>query len=1090
MSLTIRSVLVANRGEVAVRVLRAVRELDLRGVAICSEDDALALHVRRASDVVKLSGRGATPYLDVAAIVDAAKRSQCDAVHPGYGFLSESAALARACGDAGLIFVGPTADTLALLGDKVAARDLAQRCDVPVTAGTVGSTTLEQARTFVTSLQGAPAIIKAVNGGGGRGMRIVHSASEVEQAYGVCRQEARASFGDDAVYVEQLIARARHIEVQVIGDGTGAVTHLWERECTLQRRRQKLIEVAPSPTLSSAMRTQMIAAALRMAGELRYRGLATFEFLVEIDDAGAERSFVFMEANPRLQVEHTVTEEITGVDLVQTQLRIASGATLHALGLTQDKVAVPRGVAVQARVNMETMQRDGDALPSVGTLSTFELPSGPGVRVDSFGYAGYATSAQFDSLLAKVIASAPHGSYRDALARCDRALGELRVEGVATNAKFLQALLRDPRVRANDVHTRFVEEHIEQWVSDEDAVLGDAMIEDAPLGTIAIVAPILGTIVSVEVGEGETVARGQPLWVIEAMKMQHVVEATHDGVLQQIVRQRGETVRAGQRLGLLSASAGDARAAQDLGTIDVAAIRPDLAETIERHALGLDARRADAVSKRHKTGHRTARENIHDLVDAGSFVEYGALAIAAQRGRRSEEELREKTPADGLVMGIGSVNGAQFDETRAQCVVMSYDYMVLAGTQGVQNHLKKDRMFHLAERLRLPVVFFTEGGGGRPGDTDALSVTALDCLAFSYFGQLSGLVPLVGIASGRCFAGNALLLGCCDVIIATEDANIGMGGPAMIEGGGLGVFAPEDVGPTSVQVPNGVIDVLVRDEAEAVRVAKQYLAYFQGATADHSCADQRLLRTLVPENRLRVYDVHRVIDTLCDAGSVLELRPQFAPGMITALGRIEGRPIGIIANNPIHQSGAILSPDADKAARFMQLCDAHDLPILFLCDTPGFMVGPEAEKTALVRHLSRMVVTAGSLSVPFFTIVLRKGYGLGSMAMAGGSFRAPQFIVAWPTGEFGGMGFEGAVKLAFRSQLNAIDDPEQRKQVFDSLVAEAYRRGKGLNVATHFEIDDVIDPAESRTWILSALKSAPPTRERRSGKKRPFIDTW
>jgi acetyl-CoA carboxylase carboxyltransferase component len=391
--------------------------------------------------------------------------------------------------------------------------------------------------------------------------------------------------------------------------------------------------------------------------------------------------------------------------------------------------------------------------------------------------------------------------------------------------------------------------------------------------------------------------------------------------------------------------------------------------------------------------------------------------------------------------------------------------------------------------MRLPVVFFTEGGGGRPGDTDAPGVAGLDCMAFHLFGRLSGLVPLVGINSGRCFAGNAALLGCCDVVIATANSSIGMGGPAMIEGGGLGVFRPEEVGPMRVQVPNGVVDVAVADEAEAVRVAKQYLSYFQGAIGDWDCADQRLVRGIVPENRLRVYEVRSVIETLADAGSVLELRHDFGLGMVTALIRVEGRPLGVVANNPKHLAGAIDSPGADKAARFMQLCDAFDIPILFLCDTPGIMVGPEVEKSALVRHCCRLFVVGGSLTVPFFTIVLRKSYGLGAQAMAGGSHKAPLFTVSWPTGEFGGMGLEGAVKLGFRKELAAIEDPAERKKAFDHMVARAYQHGKALNTATHFEIDDVIDPAESRRWIVNALRAAP-VPPPRQGKKRPCVDTW
>jgi len=442
-----------------------------------------------------------------------------------------------------------------------------------------------------------------------------------------------------------------------------------------------------------------------------------------------------------------------------------------------------------------------------------------------------------------------------------------------------------------------------------------------------------------------------------------------------------------------------------------------------------------------------------------------------------------------MIAGVGSVNGELFDDEQARCAILSYDYTVLAGTQGGQNHRKKDRLFDIAEQWRLPVVFFTEGGGGRPGDTDGIGGAGLDCWAFNYWGKLSGLVPMVGINSGRCFAGNAALLGCCDVVIATENSNIGMGGPAMIEGGGLGVFRPEEVGPMDVQVGNGVVDIAVKDEEEAVNVAKQYLSYFQGPIKDWTCADQRLLRTIIPENRLRMYDVRAVIETLADDGSVLELRRDFGLGMVTAFARIEGRPVGIIANNPSHLAGAIDSPGADKATRFMTLCDAFDIPLVFLCDTPGIMVGPEVEKTALVRHAARMFVNSASITVPMMTIVLRKGYGLGAQAMAGGSFKAPFFTIAWPTGEFGGMGLEGAVKLGYRKELAALEDPEERTALYEKMVNRMYEHGKAISTASYFEIDDVIDPKESRFWISRALRSVP-TPPKREGKKRPCIDTW
>ncbi|NRA02416.1 MAG: biotin carboxylase [Myxococcales bacterium] len=614
---------------------------------------------------------------------------------------------------------------------------------------------------------------------------------------------------------------------------------------------------------------------------------------------------------------------------------------------------------------------------------------------------------------------------------------------------------------------------------------------DAPLppNALAVKAPLQGTVVAFEVNVGDLVQAGQPLLVLEAMKLEHSVEADASGVVLSLCVREGETVSEGDNLILLEPAEVEAREAPRPVGVDLAAVRDDLSEVEERRELGLDAARPDAVARRRKTGQRTARENLEDLCDPGTYVEYGPLVVAAQRRRRALQDLIERTPADGLVAGIGNINSDLFGEADTRCIVMSYDYTVLAGTQGLQNHRKKDRMFELAWRWKLPLVFLTEGGGGRPGDTDGIGVAGLDCLAFNYFGRLSGLVPLVGINSGRCFAGNAALLGCCDVIIATENSNIGMGGPAMIEGGGLGEFRPEEIGPMEVQVPNGVVDLPVADEAEAVQVARRYLSYFQGPIENWSCADQRALRSAIPENRLRVYDVRSVLEKLADTGSVLELRRAFGPGMLTALIRIEGRPLGVIANNPVHLAGAIDSPGADKAARFMQLCDAFDLPLLFLCDTPGIMVGPEVEKTALVRHAARMFVTGASVSVPFFTIVLRKAYGLGAQAMAGGSFKAPFFAVSWPTGEFGGMGLEGAVKLGYRRELDAVEDPEEREALFEEMVERMYTHGKALNTASHFEIDDVIDPADSRRWLVRSLNAVPPAAPRR-GKKRACIDTW
>jgi acetyl-CoA carboxylase carboxyltransferase component len=606
---------------------------------------------------------------------------------------------------------------------------------------------------------------------------------------------------------------------------------------------------------------------------------------------------------------------------------------------------------------------------------------------------------------------------------------------------------------------------------------------------VVVRAPLQGTVVAVSSARGATVAEGAPVLTLESMKMEHVVRAPASGIVRSLSVEAGMVVGADDELARIEPGDGPALAVTAPVAAEPGAVRPDLEAVLVRQRQTRDEGRPDVVARRHRDGRRTARENIADLCDPDSFVEYGSLAIAAQRGRRPVDELIERTPADGLVAGIGRVNGSVVPDGRSACVVLSYDYTVLAGTQGQQNHRKKDRIFELAERQRLPVVLFAEGGGGRPGDTDYAVITGLDTTAFASFGRLSGLVPLVGIASGRCFAGNAALLGCCDVIIATRDASIGMGGPAMIEGGGLGTYRPEEVGPLSVQVPNGVVDVVADDDADAVRLARRYLSYFQGSTADWQCADQRLLRSSIPEERRQVYDIRSLVTTMADVDSVLELRSGFARGMVTALVRVEGRPIGVVANDPAHLGGAIDSEGADKAARFLQLCDAHDLPILFLCDTPGFMVGPEAERTAQVRHFSRLFVIGASITVPFFTIVLRKGYGLGAQAMAGGSFRSPLFVVAWPSGELGGMGLEGAVRLGFRRELDAVEDPAARQALFDDMVERAYEHGRAVNVASAFEIDDVIDPVDTRRRIVEGLRSAPATVPR-TGKKRNCIDTW
>ncbi len=596
---------------------------------------------------------------------------------------------------------------------------------------------------------------------------------------------------------------------------------------------------------------------------------------------------------------------------------------------------------------------------------------------------------------------------------------------------------------------------------------------------LEIRTPLQSQIVQCLVQPGDAVTTGQLLMVLEAMKMEHEITAPMDGEIRALHFSEGEAV--GENDVLVTMQQSPAFAAPVLKQEHVSSpstLRADLTRLQARLEHTLDVNRPEAVSKRHALGLRTARENIADLCDLDSFSEYGALAVAAQSQRRTADDLIRNTPADGMVTGIGSIAGQR-------CAILAYDATVLAGTQGMRNHQKTDRLLGLALEHQLPVVFFAEGGGGRPGDVDMPIVAGLHVATFASFAKLNGQIPVIGITTGRCFAGNAALLGCCDVIIATRSSNIGMGGPAMIEGGGLGVFKPEAIGPSQVQHANGVIDILVEDEAQAVAAAKKYLAFFQGIAPDWQTPDAELLRNVVPENRLRVYDSLAALHAIADTDSALNLRTGFGIGIHTALARIEGRAVGIIANNPQHLGGAIDADAADKASRFMQLCNAHGLPLVSLVDTPGFMVGPETEATAQVRHVSRMFIAAAHLRVPFLSVVLRKGYGLGAMAMTAGGFHAPMCTVAWPSAEFGAMGLEGAVRLGYKKELEALTEGPQRDALFAQLLTQHIENGSAIAMATTLEIDAVIDPAQTRAWLVQGLASGR-VKELRGGA----IDSW
>ncbi|GAA4282736.1 carboxyl transferase domain-containing protein [Brevibacterium daeguense] len=1044
-----RTLLVANRGEIAVRIIRSAKLMGFRTVAVHSSDEATALHVQLADEAHALDQSGPKAYLDIERIIEIARQSQADFLHPGYGFLAENPEFSRACERAGVTFVGPSAEMLKLFGDKASARQHATALGVPVPRGTGVIDGGAEAGTFFDAISveaGATGImVKAVAGGGGRGSAPVRDRVELERTLRRCSREAEAAFGNGELFLEELLETYRHIEVQVLADQHGNVVALGDRDCSIQRRRQKLLEIAPAPELRDDVRQRLQEHAVTLLSDTPYVGLATVEFLVHEDRV------VFLEVNPRIQVEHTVTEEIFNIDLVRLSLELAAGTSVVDLGLTTH--APPRpGFAIQARINGETVLTTGEIGPASGAISELNLPAGPRVRVDTHAREGMRVSGEFDSLLAKVIAGG--STFAEALERLRLAIEELTIDGVDHNGA-LHLLLIESLGDAAAVPTV---SYFEQWF--EENAIGQQLSVSEDLGPVddsVLVAPVPGTIVGVQHQPGETVRAGSDVLVIESMKMEYSVQVHATAVLTSVHCSVGEQVTAGQVLGQIEPIADSSAGAVDLDHAAEERVRQDLQDVLARQEKALDRGRPEVVEARHAGGRMTAREHIASVIDPDSFVEMGSLALAAQRRRRSAEELVEKSPADGIITGTATIRGVK-------TAIAAYDYTVMAGTQGYINHQKTDRLLELAIKHELPLVLFAEGGGGRPGDTDIPEGVGLISRTFELAAELSGLTLTVAVVSGYCFAGNAALVGACDFVVATKGSNIGMGGPAMIEGGGLGRFKPTDIGPADEQAAIGVVDVLVDDDHQAGRAVRDIFGLVHSQPSFEVSPNPRL-RTTVPESRLRAYDMRPLIEELVDPGSFLELGADFAPTMVTGICSVGGRPFGLLANNPLHMGGAIVVDGADKASRLLRICNTLGLPVLSLCDTPGFMVGPESDGQGAVRRFGSFFVAGAQLTVPLITVVTRKGYGLGAMAMAGGSFRRPDYLVAWPSGEFGGMGLEGAVRLGYKRELEAETDPVKRQALYDSLLGKLYDAGKALNVAGTFDIDDVIDPADTPVLI-------------------------
>lgn len=1080
-TMVLRKILIANRGEIAIRIARTAHAMGISTVGIHTADDATSLHAKHMDEMRVLPLAGVAGYLDYKTIVALAIETGCDALHPGYGLLSERVELAQECQDRGVVFIGPTADTLGMQGNKVSARALAIDWGIPVIMGSPPLADSDAACAIFEEFGKSPMMLKAVNGGGGRGIRVVKCIDEIGAAFDQCRAEALAAFGDDTIYAERFLTSARHIEVQIIGDGK-SITHLWDRDCSVQRRNQKVIELAPAPGLDPQTRTALLAAAVKIGKGCNYRGLGTIEFLVETDAQGGA-GFYFIETNPRIQVEHTITEEITGLDLVELQLRIAAGEILSEIGLNVAEPQPPIGIAMQLRINTETFNPEGEVIPTGGVLSAFSPPTGPGVRIDSYGYSGYRTNPNFDSLLAKLIIHERTGDLERLLRKSENALSEFYIDGIETNIPFLYGLLKLPELADWSVNVRTVDRHMRDLVTSVSAprrfveIIANQTPDEKntvilPDGCVAIRAPMQAAVHSIHVVEGEEFIKGQEIAVIEAMKMQHVVLAEASGTVLSLPINQGDLIDENGILLIYAPDENNHEIKSAGEALDPEYIRPDLALLQKRVGYTLDENRPRAIQRRRDRKQRTTRENISDLCEGGDFHEYGQLLLAGQRRKHGVEKLLEISPADGIVAGIGAVNASSFREERSQVAIMAYDSTVMAGTQGFFGHKKTDRIIEVAKRQGLASIFLTEGGGGRPNDDDFADTvhSGLNLTTFGSYARLQGWGPKITVNSGYCFAGNAALFGTGDIRIATRNSWIGLAGPAMIEAGGLGTFKPTEIGPALMHAQTGLVDILADDDAQAMEMARKALSYFQGDVTEWNADDQRALRHVIPENRKRSYEMHSVIEILADDDSFLELNTHHSIGMLTGLLRIKGRAMGVIANNPQHLGGAIDALSSAKAARFLKLCSHFQLPVLSLCDTPGFMVGPDSETQGAVAWAADFIASGACLRAPLFFVCLRKGYGIGAQAMAGGSFEDPIFTVSWPSGEFGAMGLEGGVRLGYGKEIEAQPTQEAKQALYDKRVADAYANGRAINVASFNEIDAVIDPAATRDWIAKGMR--------------------
>lgn len=1134
----LKRVLIANRGEIAIRVAKAASALGMDSVGVYAAVDSLSLHTRFTTEAHEIGGPGGSEgdsvraYLDAEALVETAKASGCDCVHPGYGFLSESAAFAELCASEGLTFVGPPPAALTLFGDKIRARSLAQSLAIPVIAGSDEALTSPSEAAELARDHGYPVMLKACAGGGGRGMRVVLGAEEMAEAFERCRSEAEAAFGDGALFLEKLIPRPRHIEVQILADSHGNVIHLHERDCSVQLRNQKVVEVAPAPALDETLRQTIHADALKLAQAGEFVNAGTVEFLVSPETG----EHFFIECNARIQVEHTVTEQVTGVDIVEAQFRIASGATLASLGLgEQQSVGVPRGFAVQARV----------VALGGGTITAYKEPSGPGVRVDACAYLGYSPPSQFDPLLAKVIClSSSSASFASAVERTLRALDEFHITGLPTNLPQLRAILAHPTVRAGDARTSLLAEESEIMGASPSSSSGSgngstlAFLEEqattlvvetgigagtvssssspespipkleAATGQRAVECPIAGSVVELRVSQGDAVAVGDTVLVVRAMKMETMVVAPCSGVVTAVeTLGSGDAVAAGQVVAVVTPAQRDTEEPLSSqprhGEQTWAPVLKEV-RALQRLAKARLAPGSDdpGVVRQRSRGKLTCRERIALLLDDGSFREVGSVAGFASYDE--EGVITAFTPANH-VGGWGKIDGRT-------AIVCADDFTSRGGHADGSIGAKSSHLDRLSLELRAPSVRMLDGssGGGsvaamvpqqkREGESRAKeSSGAIKAgrprvagaggsflpghLGSTLYTEQLSTVPVVNMLLGSVVGIGAAkaVLGHFSVMVR-DIAQLFVAGPPVVRPAMGYDITKEDLGGWHIHCCNGSVDNLAETEEEAAEMAKRFLSYLPSSVFEpppvlppnsNDPPDRREeeLFTLIPRKRTTTFDVRKAVTLMADTGSFFEIGPLWGTDQITGFVRFNGYPLGVIASDSRHANGGALTADGcRKLTRHLDLCDLFHLPILNLVDSPGFAVGLEHEISGTIRRGGEWMVAFAQVSVPIFTVLMRRSFGV-----AGNNYATPQarpsVRVTWPAADVGGIPPEGGIEAAYKRQLAEAEDPEALRAELMARIESA--RGP-VGPLSRFQIEEMIDPRDTRRmaceWVETAFK--------------------